>query len=96
LEFEWDEKKSARTKADPSRNFAFEYAATIFFDEQRIEARGRVVAGEERWSAIGKAAFGDILFVVYTWRRYGNKEVCRIISARKANKKERSRYSGLR
>jgi uncharacterized DUF497 family protein len=91
LTFEWDEAKSQRTKAE--RNIDFSYAATVFIDAERIEGAARSKK-EARFYAIGKAAFGEILFVVFTWRHYENEneKICRIISVRKANKKERSRY----
>jgi uncharacterized DUF497 family protein len=57
----------------------------------RIEGAARSKK-EARFYAIAKAAFGEILFVVFTWRHYENEKIYRIISARKANKKERSRY----
>lgn len=43
---------------------------------------------EDRFEAIGKIIKGDILFLAFTVR----KDKIRIISARKANKKERRRY----
>jgi uncharacterized protein len=94
VNFEWDEAKSEWTKAE--RDIDFPYAATVFLDEARVEGEGRPKKGEARFYAIGQAAFGEILFVVYTWRHYENENVCRIISARKAHKKERRRYPRLR
>jgi uncharacterized DUF497 family protein len=80
--FEWDEAKSERTLRE--RGFGFDYAARIFADltlERRDERRDY---GEVRMEAIGRVG-DDILFVVYTDRA----DVRRIISAPRANRKER-------
>jgi uncharacterized DUF497 family protein len=92
LDFEWDDVKS--TKNIAKHGLAFEYAATVFFDEKRLEAFNRTQGGEDRYYAIGSTPANEILCVVYTWR--DNGETCRIISARKASKEERRRYPGVR
>ena len=80
--FEWDEAKSKRNLLE--RGFGFDYAAGIFADltlERRDERRDY---GEIRIQAVGRVG-EDILFVVYTNRG----DVRRIISARRATRKER-------
>jgi uncharacterized DUF497 family protein len=85
MEFEWDEAKDARTMRE--RGLSFDDAARIF--------RGRVVTweddrrdyGEQRFRVVGETE-GDILHVVYTWRG----EAMRIISVRRANRKEIRRW----
>jgi len=48
--------------------------------------------GEQRWHAIGVIVKG-LFVVVHVYREYINgEEIIRIISARKADKKERRRY----
>jgi uncharacterized DUF497 family protein len=91
LTFEWDEAKNASTIS--ARGIDFEYASTVFGDENRIELFSRLVGPEARYLCTGKTPVGELLTVIYTWRHYGEETVCRIISARKARKKERSRYS---
>jgi uncharacterized DUF497 family protein len=91
--FEWDKAKSEWTKAH--RGIDFEYAATVFGDEDRFESAPYERRGETRYYTIGKTPVGEILLVVFTWRQYGKENVCRIISARKADKKERRRYPRL-
>ena len=82
MEFEWDDDKSAANLA--RRGFGFDFAARIF-EGPVIECRDvRRNYGEERMIALG-CADGEWLVVVYTWRG----EVRRIISARKASRKER-------
>jgi len=94
MTFEWDEVKSAWTKVE--RDIDFPYASTVFLDNEGIEGESRPKNGDARYYAVGKAVFGELLYVVYTWRDYENQKNCRIISARKASKKERSRYPRLR
>jgi uncharacterized DUF497 family protein len=83
--FEWDAAKSEANLR--TRGFDFAYAALIF-DSPTLETDDdRVDYGEKRIWAIGRVE-DDILFVVYTWRG----DVRRIISARKANRRERDAY----
>ena len=83
--FEWDEVKSALNLRE--RGFDFAYASMIFdgptieMDDERDDYR------EWRIQAIGRIG-SDILFVVYTWR--GTRR--RILSARRATRKERHAY----
>ena len=92
MEFEWDEAKSSRTRGD--RGIDFEYAATVFLDDSRLCGFSRKQGGEERHYVIGSTPEDEILYIAYTWRNNG--EICRIISARKASKKGRRRYTKLR
>ncbi len=89
--FEWDEAKREKTIAE--RGIDFIDAARIWRDPQRQECIDtRSNYGEVRKQTVGRVALG-ILFVVYTERRYeGDVEVIRIISARKANRRERLMY----
>lgn len=86
MDFEWDEAKSEACFAE--RGFDFAYAARAFFDPDRlVMADNRYSYGEDRYLLIGKIE-RRLFVVVYTPRR----DVIRIISARKANKKEVSHY----
>ena len=84
--FEWDEAKSRRTLRD--RGFGFDYAAGIFAGPTLEKEDVRRDYGEVRVQAIGRAAGADVLFVVYTERG----DVRHIISARRANRKERKSW----
>jgi uncharacterized DUF497 family protein len=90
MEYEWDEVKSRRNEQE--RGFGFEIAMTAFSDLAAVRGGPRLVKGEERHWLVGKDLDGDLLFVVYTWRRHEDETWCRIISARKASRKERGRY----
>jgi len=87
--FEWDENKSAIALAD--RGIDFDLASTVFFDPHHIAGPDRTVRGEQRYAVIGRCVSEDILCVIYTWRHYENETRCRLISARKARREERSR-----
>ena len=85
--FEWDDEKNRINKR--KHRISFETAANVFFDENRIEQPDEFHSGdEERWQVIGMV--DEILFVIYTER----DDKTRIISARRADKKERSIYYG--
>ena len=86
MEFEWDDAKSDECFAH--RGFDFEYAARAFLDPNRIVGRDqRWDYGEDRYRLLG--GIEERVFVlIYTMR----DSVIRLISARKANKKEVQEY----
>ncbi len=88
MTFEWDDHKNNKNLL--KHGIDFETAVTVFLDLDRIEYYDVVHSDEEpRFITIGIAGNGrTILTVVYTERR----ERIRIISARKATRKERERY----
>lgn len=70
------------------RRLSFDTAALVFADPYRIEFMdNRFDYGEERYAVIGMVE--DVLTVIYTIR---HEDTYRIISARKATKKEKERY----
>lgn len=87
MEFEWDERKSAENLR--KHRVAFSDAATVLSsDDRAITLFEEAPNGEERCITIGCDALGRTLVVVYTVRgRY-----VRVISARRANKREREEY----
>ena len=71
-----------------TRGFDFAYAASAFADPDRIvEQDNRFIYGENRYQLIGRID-GRLYVLIYTVRR----DEYRIISARKANQREVSRY----
>jgi len=71
----------------------FDEAREAFFDPlKRLELEG-TDHGEVRWRTTGEA-FGRILIVSHTLEDKGEKEVVRIVSARKATRTERRAYEG--
>ena len=82
IEFEWDEAKSNRCFTE--RGFDFAYVARAFLDPNRIvRVDDRWDYGEERYQLIGMIEH-RVFFVAYTIRG----RTIRIISARKANRRE--------
>jgi uncharacterized DUF497 family protein len=84
---EWDAKKAAANLQKHGVDFAD--AATVLHDEQAVTVRDDE-GGEERYVTIGMDALGNVLVVVYTWR--GDRP--RLISARRAEARERGEYGG--
>jgi uncharacterized DUF497 family protein len=79
--FEWDDAKSEKNRRE--RGFGFDFAALIFEGPVIEWCDVREVWGEPRIVAVGQVE-GIILAVVYTDRG----DTRRIISARRARKKE--------
>ena len=93
--FEWDVRKAAvnRTK----HGVSFEEAATVFGDPDALDGPDRRHSEEEsRLLRLGRAATGRVLIVAYTVRRQDDGESIRIISARRASRKERAAYAASR
>lgn len=90
LEFEWDDEKNEINKQ--KHHIDFETAAWVFYDNNHLEIYDENHSiDEDRYIAIGMVGkLTIVLYVVYTPRE--NENVIRIISARKATKKEREEY----
>jgi uncharacterized protein len=89
--FEWDERKNAANLR--KHGIAFETAMRVFSDERRVEFVERVEAGEERWHVIGFVPDTLLLLaVVHAYPEPGNGNLIRLISARRASKRERKLY----
>jgi uncharacterized DUF497 family protein len=87
MDFEWDPAKADSNLA--KHGVDFEDAINVFGDPVMVsECDPRNYGGEMRYRAIGSVE-GTILLVCFTMRG----EVCRIISARRANRRERETYS---
>ena len=89
--FEWDD-----TKAESNfrkHGIRFEDAVLAFDDPFAISQQDRIENGEQRWQTLGMAGGCLLLLVAHTLRFEDEGiEVVRIISARRVNRKERSRY----
>ena len=87
LIFEWDERKAKQNIR--KHGVSFEEAATVFGDQFSITIYDPLHSeDEDRFVILGMSSKNRLLVVVHTER--GNK--IRIISARKATKKERKQY----
>lgn len=85
MEFEWDPSKAAGNLRKHGARFA--EAVTVFEDDAMLTMPDGDPA-EQRFVAIGMGSLGRILVAVYTAR--GDR--VRIISARKATRREQSQY----
>jgi uncharacterized DUF497 family protein len=88
MDFEWDPRKAAANLA--KHGVDFEIAIEVFLDGAALLEPDDSEPGEERWRIIGLAQ-GRVLFVVFTER---GGDVKRIISARKATRREEREYFG--
>lgn len=90
MKIEWDAQKDMLNQA--KHHVSFELAQLVFDDPFHISFQDRIVAGEERWQTFGMINGTMVLLVANTY----HNEVIRIISARKATKRERKQYEKTR
>ncbi len=86
---EWDARKAAGNRL--KHGVSFEEAATAFGALDGPDMRHS--EKESRFLRLGRAATGRVLMVAYTARRQDDGERIRIISARRASRKERAAYA---
>jgi uncharacterized DUF497 family protein len=97
VRYEWDEEKKRRNQRKHG-GISFELAALVFEDERCLIGLDRVdTAGEQRWHAIGavhiEPEVAAVLLVGHAYRENCHgEEVIRILSARRAEKREVRRY----
>ena len=91
LRFEWDRRKAPRNLAKHA--LSFDEASTVFADGLALTIPDPDHSEDEaRWVIIGQSNRGRLLVVVHT----ENDNTVRIISARKAEKRERVTYEEAR
>lgn len=89
LRFDWDERKNKRNRT--KHGVWFEEAQTVFEDPcGRLFQDPDHSEEEERFVLLGMSSAGRVLVVVHCYRE--NESLMRIISARKATKKEVQSY----
>ena len=86
MRFEYDSDKAAANLTKHRVSFAD--AEGVFQDPLAVTVEDPDAEGERRFVAIGLGSAGELLVVVYTER----KGACRLISARRATRKERKQY----
>ena len=90
--FEWDPRKAEANTA--KHGVSFDEAVTVFLDGYALDGPDlQHSKAERRFLRLGRAAAGRVLMVAYTLRRSGDAETIRIISARRANRRERAAFS---
>ncbi|WP_182552840.1 BrnT family toxin [Phyllobacterium myrsinacearum] len=92
--FEWDVAKSQSNLR--KHGVSFENASLVFRDPLHISVLDRIENGEQRWQTYGQVWNVTILVVAHTIVDSDEDgqpvEIIRIISARRADRKERQRY----
>jgi uncharacterized protein len=91
ISFEWD---PAKARANLKKHgVSFEEAQSVFHDEFAVQFFDEEHSSdEERFLMLGMSVDANVLIVCHCERSDGN--VIRIISARKATRKERAFYGG--
>lgn len=88
MRFQYDPTKAAANLRKHGVSFAD--AEGVLADPLALTVQDRDAEGEVRFITIGLGSAGELLVVVYTERH----DVWRIISARRATRKERRSYEG--
>ncbi len=89
--FEWDEAKNLSNQR--KHGLSFEEAAAVFRDPLQVSIQDRIENGEERWQTFGLVHGVLLVMVGHTVHEGDQAEtVVRIISARRADRKERRFY----
>jgi len=86
--FEWDPEKAASNLS--KHGVSFDEAATSLFDPMGLAQEDLDTKDEARWVLVGVSAQARLLTVVYTLR---GEDRIRLISARKATRKEAGCYA---
>jgi uncharacterized DUF497 family protein len=91
IKFEWDPPKAAANLRN--HQISFDEAKSVFYDEFAVQFFDEEHSSEEdRFLMLGMSSGAKLLIVCHCEREHG--EVIRIISARKATKRERAFYKG--
>jgi uncharacterized protein len=88
--FEWDDIKAKSNER--KHGIPFEYAVHVFEDPFAIVEQDRIEGAEYRWQTLGLVAGVVLLLVAHTFRDDDQDGIIRIISARRATRRERIRY----
>jgi len=89
IQFEWDDAKAKSNLA--KHKVSFETALRVFADPMARAEQDRIDNGEERWQTIGMVD-GHLLLLVAHTILIESVETIRIISARRADSRERKKY----
>lgn len=92
MEFRWDPRKDALNK--DKHGIGFETASLVFSDPLHVSVPDRIVDSEQRWRTMGQVGGLIIIVVIHTYIEKNGQEIIRIISARKATKREGKHYEG--
>ncbi|HTL27645.1 MAG TPA: BrnT family toxin [Tepidisphaeraceae bacterium] len=89
--FDWDARKAQSNWR--KHGVSFQEAATAFLDPDGLDGEDlQHSESEPRRLRLAKSGSGRVLLIAYTTRSIENEETTRIISARRASRKERKTY----
>ena len=88
MDIEWDAGKAASNFK--KHGVRFEEAATALLDPMALAQEDHTSEGEARWVLVGMSVNARLLTVIYTLR---DESGIRLISARKATRKEADFYA---
>jgi len=88
VRFNYDEKKSAQLRKNPSRGIGFEEAREIFSHHYYLDQRSDL---PEQYRAFGWAQ-GHLYSLIFEIREDNSGEYCHLITLWKATKQERKVY----
>ena len=92
MDFKWDVSKSKSNKQ--KHGVSFEEASTVFYDPlAKLGHDPDHSDQEDRFILIGHSKSNNLLFVVHVYKE--SPGLIRIISARKATKKEKSDFENI-
>jgi uncharacterized DUF497 family protein len=87
VRFEWDPRKAAANLR--THDVSFAEAVSVLEDDFALTREDPATTAEARFVTLGLSRWGNLLVVVYTYR---SADVIRVISAWKANRRQRMRY----
>jgi len=91
MQYEWDPGKAKANLRD--HGVSFSEAVTVLEDDLALTREDPDALGEQRFVTLGMSAAGSLLVVVYTYRE---PDIIRMISAWKANRRQRVQYEKSR
>ncbi|HKI00228.1 MAG TPA: BrnT family toxin [Candidatus Sulfotelmatobacter sp.] len=95
IRFEWDPLKARANER--KHGVSFEIARYAFDDPDALMNHERIERGERRWQTLGMVGGTLLLLIAHTVEFEEQEgEIIRIISARRAERKERRRYEKAR
>jgi uncharacterized DUF497 family protein len=89
MRFQYDPAKAAANRKKHRVSFAD--AEGVFQDPLAVTVEDPDAEGEQRFVTVGLGSAGELLVVIYTEEQ---DEEVRLISARRATRKERKQYEG--
>lgn len=87
MRIDWDPPKVKANLRD--HGVGFPEAVTVLEDELALTREDPEAVGEQRFVTLGLSGLGNLLVVIYTYR---DADTVRIISAWKANRRQRLHY----